>query len=61
MLALIGDSDNQASIAVHRACGFAPSGLLAAAGWKTERWLDVVLMQRALGSGDGTPPDTTTA
>lgn len=53
MLAVIGDSANAASIAVHRALGFAPVGLLAAAGWKFERWLDVVLMQRELGLGAG--------
>lgn len=51
MLAVIGDSANQASIGVHRALGFKPVGLLAASGWKFERWLDVVVMQRELGRG----------
>jgi phosphinothricin acetyltransferase len=51
MLAVIGDSANRASIGVHRALGFKPVGLLAASGWKFERWLDVVVMQRALGLG----------
>lgn len=56
MLAVIGDSANLASIGLHRAQGFAPVGLLAAAGWKFERWIDVVIMQRALGTGaDGAP------
>lgn len=56
MLAVIGDADNAGSIAVHRACGFDDTGRLRAAGWKFGRWLDVVLMQRALGLGDrGTP------
>ena len=56
MLAVIGDSGNRASIAVHRALGFEPVGLLAAAGWKFERWLDVVIMQRELGPGAATVP-----
>lgn len=56
MLAVIGDSANAGSIGVHRALGFADAGLLKAAGWKFERWLDVVLMQRALGAGSGGAP-----
>ena len=51
MLAVIGDSDNLGSIGVHRALGFERCGLLQAVGWKFGRWLDVVLMQRALGAG----------
>jgi phosphinothricin acetyltransferase len=56
MLAVIGDSANLGSIAVHRACGFEPSGGFKAAGWKFDRWLDVVLMQKRLGDGDATAP-----
>jgi phosphinothricin acetyltransferase len=56
MLAVIGDSANAASIGVHRALGFEPAGVMKAAGWKFDRWLDVVVMQRALGRGDGAPP-----
>jgi L-amino acid N-acyltransferase YncA len=56
MLAVIGDAANRASIALHRSQGFAPVGLLAAAGWKFERWIDVVSMQRALGPGAGSTP-----
>jgi phosphinothricin acetyltransferase len=51
MLAVIGDAANLGSIALHRALGFAPSGILHAVGWKFERWLDVVLMQKKLGLG----------
>ena len=51
MLAVIGDSANAGSIAVHRAAGFRDCGRFDAAGWKFDRWLDVVLMQRALGCG----------
>lgn len=56
MLAVIGDSDNLGSIGVHRALGFEHCGLLRSVGWKFGRWLDVVLMQRSLGAGNGRPP-----
>lgn len=51
MLAVIGDAANAGSIGVHHALGFEHTGVLKAAGWKFDRWLDVVLMQRALGTG----------
>jgi phosphinothricin acetyltransferase len=56
MVAVIGDAANAGSIGLHRALGFEPAGLLKAVGWKFERWLDVVLMQRRLGSGAELPP-----
>jgi phosphinothricin acetyltransferase len=56
MLAVIGDSANTASIELHRACGFARVGLLPSIGFKFGRWVDSVLMQRALGAGDTTAP-----
>ena len=56
MLAVIGDSANLGSIGVHRKLGFEPIGVLRAAGWKFERWLDVVMMQKALGQGASTAP-----
>jgi L-amino acid N-acyltransferase YncA len=52
MVALIGDSENRASIGLHRSLGFRDAGTLAAVGYKFDRWLDVVFMQRTLGSGD---------
>ena len=55
MLAVIGDAANAGSIGVHAALGFEHTGVLRAAGWKFGRWLDVVLMQRALGSGASQP------
>ena len=55
MLAVIGDTANTGSIGVHRACGFEHCGLFKAAGWKFDRWLDVVLMQRSLGEGGASP------
>ncbi len=56
MLAVIGDSANAASIGVHQALGFEHTGVMKSAGWKFGRWLDVVVMQRALGPGDSAPP-----
>ena len=51
MVAVIGDSANAASIALHARHGFRHAGLLAASGWKFGRWVDTVLMQRELGPG----------
>ena len=56
ILAVIGDSANAGSIGVHRALGFAAVGTIAAAGWKFDRWLDVVVMQRSVGPGQSAPP-----
>ena len=61
LIAVIGDSANAGSIAVHRALGFTPVGTLRACGWKFGRWLDVVLMERPLGEGERSPPDDATA
>lgn len=56
MIAVIGDSDNAASIALHTRLGFTSAGLLKAVGLKRGRWVDSVLMQRALGDGNSTLP-----
>jgi phosphinothricin acetyltransferase len=48
MVAVIGDSANGASIALHAKCGFRPTGVLTDVGYKAERWLDTVIMQRTL-------------
>jgi phosphinothricin acetyltransferase len=48
MFAVIGDSDNVASIGIHRRCGFAMAGTFDDAGHKFGRDLDVVFMQRTL-------------
>jgi L-amino acid N-acyltransferase YncA len=56
MIAVIGDSDQPASIALHAAAGFRMVGTLAAVGFKFDRWLDTVLMQRPLGDGTTTAP-----
>ncbi len=52
MVAVIGDSANHGSVGLHRSLGFADMGVMKSAGWKFERWLDVVFMQRSLGQGD---------
>jgi phosphinothricin acetyltransferase len=57
LLAVIGDSANAGSIGVHRALGFTLVGVLKSTGWKFDRWLDVVLMERAVGLGDATAPE----
>lgn len=56
MVAVIGDSQQTASIELHRSLGFSPAGTLTNIGFKHGRWLDTVLMQRALGTGADTPP-----
>lgn len=56
MVAVIGDSENTASIALHRSLGFREVGRLPAIGFKAGRWLDCVLMQRTLGPGCSSPP-----
>jgi phosphinothricin acetyltransferase len=48
MLAVIGDSGNAGSIALHRACGFTDAGLLRQVGHKFGRDLDVIILQLAL-------------
>lgn len=57
MIAVIGDSANQAgSIGLHAALGFRHVGILDDVGFKHGRWLDSVLMQRALGDGASSAP-----
>ena len=57
LTAMIGDSGNAGSVALHRAVGFSHVGVLQALGYKHGRWLDVVCMQRELNDGDARPPD----
>jgi len=56
MIAIIGGADNAASIGLHAKHGFIETGRLLAVGHKHDRWLDTVLMQRALGRGADAPP-----
>ena len=57
LVAVIGDSGNTGSIALHAALGFTHAGLLPAVGFKHGRWVDSVLMQRQLGDGLATLPE----
>jgi phosphinothricin acetyltransferase len=56
MIAVVGDRASAGSISLHRSCGFQHVGVLEGVGYKHGRWLDSVLMQRALGDGATTPP-----
>jgi phosphinothricin acetyltransferase len=57
MIAVIGDSANTGSIELHRMLGFRRVGTFENIGFKFGRWLDSVLMQRALGEGATTRPE----
>ncbi|MGF1624604.1 MAG: GNAT family N-acetyltransferase [Alphaproteobacteria bacterium] len=62
MIAVVGDSSNTASVMLHRRLEFRLSGLLYAVGYKSGNWVDCVMMQRPLGSGeDSAPADSTLA
>ena len=56
MVAVVGDSANLASIRLHETLGFLRVGVLTNVGYKHDRWLDSVLLQRELGGGARTPP-----
>jgi phosphinothricin acetyltransferase len=56
MIAVIGDSANAASLALHSRHGFYVIGALSSVGYKFGRWSDAVYMQRSLGDGDNTLP-----
>ena len=56
LIAVIGDSANTGSIAVHRSVGFSHVGVLKSCGWKFDQWRDVVMMDKALGLGDTSAP-----
>ncbi|MFG2887576.1 GNAT family N-acetyltransferase [Streptomyces sp. NPDC048297] len=58
MIAVIADADTEASVALHRRFGFTDVGRLTAVGYKQNRWIDTVLMQRTLGhTPESTHPD----
>jgi L-amino acid N-acyltransferase YncA len=58
LIAVIGDSANQGSVGVHRTLGFKPVGVIQSCGWKFGKWLDIVLMEKQIGAGDSTPPQS---
>ena len=51
LIAVIGGSDNDASIGLHRSLGFEMKAVMPAVGFKHGRWVDIVWMQRALNAG----------
>jgi phosphinothricin acetyltransferase len=57
MVAVIGNSENIASIRLHARLGFRTVGVLESVGFKHGRWLDTVLMQLQLGDGAASTPD----
>lgn len=57
MIAVIGDSANQSSIALHRSMGFRQEGVLRGVGLKFGRWVDVVMMHRVLDDSVRLLPD----
>jgi phosphinothricin acetyltransferase len=59
MIAVIGDSDHLPSIKFHESLGFTQAGHLRSVGFKFERWVDSVILQRPLGPGDASLPDAT--
>jgi len=56
MVAIVGDSGNVSSIALHRRFGFELIGTLRAVGFKFGRWVDTPILQRPLGPGGAQPP-----
>lgn len=57
MVAIIGNSENSASIRLHARLGFRQVGVFESVGFKHGRWLDTVIMQCELGEGASTTPD----
>ena len=57
MVAVIGGRETVASIKMHEVLGFSHMGLLPAVGFKFGHWIDIVLMQRALGPGAARLPE----
>jgi L-amino acid N-acyltransferase YncA len=52
VIAVIADTGSDASVALHLRFGFAQAGRLSGVGRKHGRWIDTVLMQRQLGTGE---------
>ena len=57
MVAVIGDSANQASVRLHERHGFKRCGFIPSVGFKFGRWVDSILMERPLGPGDSSLPE----
>lgn len=59
MIGIVGDGHggSAGSLRLHEALGFELLGLARGVGWKHGRWLDQMILQKALGEGDRTPPE----
>ena len=57
LIAVVGDSDNTASLALHRSLGFEQTGVGHSVGFKHGRWVDIVQLQKPLNGGDTRAPD----
>lgn len=58
MIAVISDKKDGASVALHKKCGFEMIGTMPATGYKFDQWIDTIIMQRAIGDGANTAPNT---
>ncbi|MET1755208.1 N-acetyltransferase family protein [Novosphingobium sp. RD2P27] len=47
-----------AAVVLHARAGYLPCGTLTGAGWKQGQWVDVFVMQRKLGTGNETLPES---
>lgn len=56
IIAVIGSSENSASIALHEKLGFRHIGTIESVGYKFDQWVDTVIMQRAINGGSETKP-----
>jgi L-amino acid N-acyltransferase YncA len=56
MVAVIGGTDNRASIGLHQVCGFRHVGAFENIGFKFGRWVGIAFLQRELGLGASTLP-----
>ena len=57
LMAVIGGSENLASIALHQSLGFEIQGVMKGVGFKLGRWMDIVMMEKPLNGGTSTLPD----
>ena len=58
LIAVVGDSGNSASLALHRSLGFEQTGISRSVGFKHGRWVDIVQLQKPLNGGDTRMPDS---
>ena len=59
MIGIVGDGHggSAGSLRLHEALGFELLGVARSVGWKHGRWLDQMILQKALGEADRTPPE----